>query len=115
MIEGRTRGVGRGHPSRRLAATAEKSGDVEVRRVEALVDRDVFDRRRPAVLLLDLTAGLGPDDEAGCHHRDLYLARHLLLDDGPEDDGGVLLGGGTDDLRRPVRLLPGEVGATREG
>src|SRR2546427_12561262 len=105
MIEGRTRGVGRGHPSRRLAATAEKSGDVEVRRVEALVDRDVFDRRRPAVLLLDLTAGLGPDYEAGCHHRDLDLARHLLVDDGPEDEGGVLVGGVTAHLPPRVDLV----------
>src|SRR5438552_12527811 len=106
----RTRGAGRGAPRAGLAATPQEGGDIEVRGIEATVGRHFLDRRRAAVLLVDLAAGLGAVHEAGGHHGDLDLAGHLLVDYGAEDDVGVLVGGAAHDLGGLVDLVQGEVG-----
>src|SRR6056297_2623289 len=48
--------------------------------------------------------GLVEAVEAGGDHRDAHLVAHLVVDDGAEDDVGVLVGDAVDDLRGGVHL-----------
>src|SRR5580700_799164 len=108
-----------------LSATpslAEEGGDVEivVTQVELFfgpggVGEDVhrFGSGEDARGQVVLGAGrsLLPALEAGGDHRDPHLVAHVVVDDGPEDDVGVRMRHGVDDLGCLVDLEKSEVRA----
>src|SRR4051794_13439076 len=90
---------------------------VPVERVLALVvTEQILDRvRRLALLGLRPAGALAvPPIETSGDDGDLDLVAHLVVDHGAEDDVGVLVGDGVDDLGRGVDLEQAEIGRARD-